>query len=68
MITGTVKFFNTEKGFGFIEPTDGGRDAFVHVTAVQAAGMGTLEQGQRVSYEIEDDARGRASAVNLQTA
>lgn len=66
MITGTVKFFNVDKGFGFIEPIDGGNDAFVHISEVQAAGMGTLEQGQRVNYEIKDDARGRASAVNLQ--
>ncbi len=68
MNTGTVKFFNADKGFGFIEPIDGGNDAFVHINAVQAAGMATLEKGQRVSYEIEDDARGRASAVNLLTA
>ncbi len=68
MITGTVKFFNTEKGFSFIEPNDGGKDAFVHISAVQAAGMVTLEKGQRIDYEIEEDARGRASAVNLLTA
>ncbi len=68
MNTGTVKFFNVDKGFGFIEPTDGGNDAFVHISAVQAAGMTTLEKGQRVDYEIEDDARGRSSAVNLLSA
>ncbi|MBA3668978.1 MAG: cold-shock protein [Sphingomonas sp.] len=66
MITGIVKFFNADKGSGFIEPIDGGNDAFVHIGEVQAAGMATLEQGQRVNYEIENDASGRASVVNLQ--
>lgn len=68
MITGTVKFFNTDKGYGFIQPEDGSSDAFVHISAVQAAGMSTLDTDQRVSYEIENDKRGRASAVNLQSA
>ncbi len=68
MNTGTVKFFNADKGFGFIEPIDGGNDAFVHINAVQAAGMATLEKGQRIDYEIGEDARGLASAVNLLTA
>ncbi|HWU93923.1 MAG TPA: cold-shock protein [Sphingomicrobium sp.] len=68
MITGTVKFFNTDKGYGFIQPEDGSSDAFVHISAVQAAGMSTLDSDQRVSYEIENDKRGRASAVNLQPA
>ena len=68
MITGTVKFFNVEKGFGFIQPEDGSTDAFVHITAVQAAGMNTLNREQRISYELERDPRGRTSAVNLQSA
>lgn len=66
--TGTVKFFNTAKGFGFIAPDGGGDDAFVHISAVERAGLGTLEQNQRVSYEMEADKRGRSSAVNLQAA
>ena len=68
MITGTVKFFNVDKGFGFIQPEDGSTDAFVHITAVQAAGMQTLDREQRVTYELEKDPRGRTSAVNLQSA
>ena len=68
MIQGTVKFFNTDKGFGFIKPDDGSTDAFVHITAVQAAGLPTLSTDQRVSYELETDQRGRTSAVNLQAA
>lgn len=68
MITGNVKFFNVEKGYGFIQPEDGSTDAFVHITAVEAAGMGTLDRDQRVSYELENDSRGRTSAVNLQAA
>jgi CspA family cold shock protein len=68
MITGTVKFFNNEKGYGFIQPEDGSSDAFVHISAVEAAGMGTLNSDQRVSYDLENDKRGRASAVNLQAA
>mgnify|MGYP006147911711 CR=1 FL=1 len=68
MTIGTVKFFNTDKGYGFIAPEDGGSDAFVHISAVQASGMSTLERDQRVSFEIENDSRGRASAVNLQSA
>ncbi len=62
--TGTVKFFNTTKGFGFIAPEDGGKDVFVHVTAVQAAGLRGLDEGQRVSFDIEADQRG-PKAVNL---
>lgn len=68
MPIGTVKFFNTEKGFGFITPDDGGSDSFVHISAVQQAGMATLEKDQRVSYEIQQDQRGRSSAVQLQDA
>ncbi len=56
---GTVKFFDTAKGFGFIAPDSGGEDAFVHISAVERAGMGTLNQNQRVSYELEADKRGR---------
>jgi len=68
MITGTVKFFNADKGYGFIAPENGGDDAFVHISAVQSAGMSTLNKDQRVSYELETDRRGKASAVNLQAA
>jgi CspA family cold shock protein len=68
MITGTVKFFNIDKGYGFIQPEDGSTDAFVHISAVEASGMRTLDREQRVTYEIENDKRGRASAVNLQSA
>jgi CspA family cold shock protein len=68
MITGTVKFFNNDKGYGFIQPEDGSGDAFVHISAVEAAGMGTLSKEQRVSYELETDRRGKTSAVNLQSA
>jgi CspA family cold shock protein len=66
--TGTVKFFNADKGYGFIAPDGGGNDAFVHITAVERAGMPTLNQDQRVSYELEQDRRGKMSAVNLQPA
>lgn len=68
MPVGTVKFFNTEKGFGFIAPDGGGTDSFVHITAVQAAGMQTLDKDQRVKFELETDQRGRTSAVNLESA
>ena len=66
MPVGTVKFFNTDKGYGFIAPDGGGADSFVHISAVQSAGMITLNQNQRVQYEIETDNRGKSSAVNLQ--
>jgi CspA family cold shock protein len=68
MTIGTVKFFNADKGYGFIAPESGGGDAFVHISAVQAAGMQTLDRDQRVSYELETDRRGKTSAVNLQPA
>jgi len=68
MITGTVKFFNPDKGYGFIAPEGGGDDAFVHISAVERAGMRTLDKDQRVSYELEQDRRGKTSAVNLQDA
>lgn len=66
MASGTVKWFNAQKGFGFIEPDDGSRDVFVHISAVERAGMSDLREGQKVSFELEQDRRGRSSAVNLQ--
>ena len=66
MPQGTVKFFNESKGYGFIAPDEGGNDAFVHITAVERAGLRTLQQNQRVTYEMEEDRRGKMSAVNLQ--
>ena len=68
MITGTVKFFNTDKGYGFIAPESGSGDAFVHISAVERAGMTTLNKDQRLSYELETARRGKQSAVNLQAA
>jgi cold shock protein len=65
MATGTVKFFNTQKGFGFITPSDGSRDVFVHISAVERAGMGTLNEGQRISYDVVNE-RGKSAAGNLQ--
>ena len=67
MTIGTVKFFNTSKGFGFIAPEGGGNDVFVHATAVEMAGMRSLNEGQRVSFDIQPDARG-SKAVNLKAA
>ena len=66
MTIGTVKFFNADKGYGFIAPETGGNDAFVHICGVERAGMATLKQNQRVQYELEEDRRGKMSAVNLQ--
>ena len=65
MITGTVKFFNADKGYGFISPDNGGSDSFVHISAVEAAGLQTLNQNQRVSYELETDRRGKQAATDL---
>ncbi|HKU96422.1 MAG TPA: cold-shock protein [Vineibacter sp.] len=65
MATGTVKWFNTTKGYGFIQPDGGGKDVFVHVSAVERAGLRSLQEGQKVTYEIATE-RGRSSAVNLQ--
>jgi CspA family cold shock protein len=65
MPTGTVKFFNTTKGFGFIRPDDGSKDVFVHISAVQRAGLGTLTENQKVSFEIQQGQNGKSSAVNL---
>jgi CspA family cold shock protein len=63
---GTVKFFNGERGYGFIKPDDGGRDVFVHITAVEGAGLKTLNEGQRVSFDVEIDKKGKGpKAVNL---
>jgi cold shock protein len=63
--TGTVKWFNPQKGFGFIQPDDGGKDVFVHISAVERAGMQTLNEGQKLSYELEAGRQGKTSAVGL---
>ena len=65
MATGTVKWFNAQKGYGFIQPSDGSKDVFVHVTAVQRAGLTTLNEGQRVTFEVTNE-RGKPAATNLQ--
>jgi CspA family cold shock protein len=65
MSTGTVKFFNTSKGFGFIQPDDGSKDVFVHISAVERAGLGTLSENQKVSFDLEKGNTGKTSAVNL---
>lgn len=65
MIQGTVKFFNTTKGFGFIQPDDGSKDAFVHISAVERAGLSTLTEGQKVSYDLEQGRDGKVSATNI---
>jgi len=67
MATGTVKFFNSQKGFGFIQPDDGGKDVFVHISAVERAGMSNLNEGQKLSYDVVSE-RGKLAAANLQTA
>ena len=66
MATGTVKWFNPTKGYGFIEPEDGGKDAFVHISAVQKAGLASLDEGQKVSYELQEGQNGKVSAEELQ--
>ena len=68
MATGTVKWFNPTKGFGFIEPDDGGKDAFVHISAVERAGLNGLNEGQKVSFDLEPGRDGKASAENLKLA
>jgi CspA family cold shock protein len=68
MPTGTVKFFNTDRGYGFITNDAGGPDAFVHITAVERAGLGTLKEGQKVSYDLETGTNGKSSAVDLADA
>jgi len=65
MTTGTVKWFNPTKGYGFIEPEDGSKDAFVHISAVERAGLSTLTEGQKVSYEVQPGQNGKSSAENL---
>jgi CspA family cold shock protein len=65
MIEGTVKFFNSTKGFGFIQPDDGSKDAFVHISAVERSGLSTLNEGQKVSYELQTGRDGKVSATNL---
>ncbi len=68
MAVGTVKWFNAQKGFGFIQPEDGSKDVFVHISAVERAGMGSLNEGQKLSFELERGQQGKTSAVNLQNA
>jgi CspA family cold shock protein len=68
MSTGTVKWFNATKGFGFIQPTDGSKDVFVHVSAVERSSLGRLNEGDKVSYDLERGQQGKISAVNLQAA
>ena len=65
MTTGTVKFFNSAKGFGFIEPDDGSKDAFVHISAIERAGLTTLNEGQKVSYELQSGRDGKSSAEDI---
>jgi cold shock protein len=66
MSTGTVKWFSAQRGFGFIQPNDGSKDVFVHITAVERAGLGVLSEGQKVSYDMEHGRQGKTSACNLQ--
>ena len=68
MSTGVVKWFNPQKGFGFIQPEDGSKDVFVHISAVERAGMTTLNEGQTISFDLEQGQQGRVSAINLQAA
>lgn len=68
MPIGTVKFFNEQKGYGFIAPEGGGNDAFVHISALERSGMSTLRENQRVSYELQEDRRGKMAATNLKDA
>jgi cold shock protein len=68
MAVGTVKWFNAQKGYGFIQPDDGAKDVFVHISAVERAGLGRLDEGQKVSFDLERGQQGKVSAVNLQAA
>ncbi len=68
MPVGTVKFFNENKGYGFIQPDEGGQDAFVHISSVERSGMRSLRENQRISYDLEQDRRGKMAAVNLKSA
>ena len=65
MSTGTVKWFNAQKGYGFIQPDDGSKDVFVHISAVERSGMGQLNEGQKLSFDLEKGQQGKTSAVNL---
>jgi len=68
MSNGTVKWFNAQKGYGFIQPDDGSKDVFVHISAVERSGIGNLQEGQKVSFDLERGQQGKTSAVNLKTA
>jgi CspA family cold shock protein len=68
MAIGTVKWFNAQKGYGFIQPDDGTKDVFVHISAVERANLGTLREGQKLSFDLERGQQGKSSAVNLKTA
>ncbi len=68
MSVGTVKWFNPQKGFGFIQPEDGSKDVFVHISAVERAGLSTLNEGQKMSFDLEQGQQGKSSAVNLKAA
>jgi CspA family cold shock protein len=68
MPSGTVKWFSAQKAYGFIQPDDGSKDVFVHITAVEGAGLGGLNDGQKISYDVEQGQRGRTSAVNLKVS
>ena len=68
MSVGTVKWFNAQKGFGFIQPEDGSKDVFVHISAVERAGLATLNEGQKMSFDLEQGQQGKSSAVNLKAA
>ncbi len=67
MSEGTVKWFNSQKGYGFIQPNDGSKDVFVHISAVERAGLGNLNEGQKVSFDVERGQQGKLSATNLKT-
>ena len=68
MSIGTVKWFNSQKGYGFIQPDDGTKDIFVHISAVEVSGLGSLNEGQKVSFDVENGQKGKVSAVNLKRA
>ena len=68
MSTGTVKWFNAKKGYGFIQPDDGSNDVFVHISAVERSGIGNLNEGQKISYDVQQGQQGKLSAENLQSA
>jgi len=68
MAVGTVKWFNSQKGFGFIQPDDGSKDVFVHISAVERSDLGTLNEGQKLTYDLEKGQQGKSSAVNLRSA